>query len=137
MRLRSQLALSGIVGVAGGAVLMGGALFFLRRTGLAPLVSGLGTWTLLAFLLFFSLAEIPLMLFGMRHMIGGGGSSRPVVLTNAVFTFFAAVYAAPFLLLTGRVGIGLALAGLSLVRLVGGLWLIPHASDSPSNTYLM
>jgi hypothetical protein len=70
MRLRSQLAISGGVGVVGGAVVMGGALFLLRRTTLTPLVSGLGIWVLLAFLLVFSVAEIPMMITGMRYMVG-------------------------------------------------------------------
>jgi hypothetical protein len=47
------------------------------------------------------------------------------MLTNAAFTFFGAVYAAPFLLLTGQVEVSLALAGLCLVRLAGALWLGP------------
>jgi hypothetical protein len=125
MRLRSKLALSGGLGVAGGAVLMGGALFLSQGAILKPLTSGLGTWALLAFLLFFSLAEIPMMIFAMRHMMGSLSSRRLVNVTNAAFTFFAAVYAAPYLLLTGRVVIGIGLAGLSLVRFAGALWFVP------------
>jgi hypothetical protein len=125
MRLRSQLAISGGVGVVGGAVLMGGALFLLRRTSLTPLVSGLGTWVLLAFLLIFSVAEIPLMIAGMRHMVGAVSGTWLVTLTNVAFTFFAAAYAVPFLLLTGWVSVGFALASLSLVRFGGALWLVP------------
>jgi hypothetical protein len=125
MRLRSQLAISGGVGVVGGAVLMGGALFLLRRTGLTPLVSGLGIWVLLAFLVIFSVAEIPMMIAGMRHMVGAVSGTWLVILTNAAFTFFAAVYAAPFFLLTGWVSVGFVLASLSLVRFGGSLWFVP------------
>ena len=125
MRLRSQLAISGGVGVVGGAILMGGALFLLRRTDLTPLVSGLGIWVLLAFLLVFSVAEIPMMITGMRHMAGAVSGAWLVTLTNAAFTFFAAVYAVPFLLLTGWVSVGFALASLSLVRFGGALWFVP------------
>jgi hypothetical protein len=131
MRLRSQLALSGGVGVAGGAALMGGALFLLQRVSLRPLVSGLGTWVLLSFLLFFSLVEIPMMILAMRHMMGSLSSRRLVNVTNAAFTFFAAVYAAPYLLLTGRVVMGIGLAGLSLVRFAGALWFIPGGRQVP------
>ena len=125
MTLRSQLAISGGVGMVGGAVLMGGALFLLRRTDLAPLVSGLGIWVLLVFLLVFSVAEIPMMITGMRHMVGAASGAWLVTLTNVAFTFFAAMYAAPFLLLTGWVSVGFALASLSLVRFGGALWFVP------------
>jgi len=125
MNLRSQLALSGLAGVAGGVALTGGAVFLVRRGGLPPLVTGTGTWALLGFLLFFSLAEIPLMLFGMRRLADSPTGTRMAVLTNAAFTFFAAVYAAPFLLLSGRIGIGLAMAGLCLVRYLSAVLLVP------------
>jgi hypothetical protein len=125
MRLRSQLALSGGLGVTGGALLMGGALFLLRGLNGEALIDGLGAWALLAFLLFFSLVEIPLMIWGMRRMVGSPSGRRLASLTTAAFTFFAAVYALPYLLLTGRAGVGLALAALSLVRWAGAVWLVP------------
>lgn len=124
-RLRSRLALSGGLGVIGGAALMGSAVFLLQRTGLRPLVTGRATWLLLAFVLTFSLGEIPLMLFGMRQMVISTSGKRLVVLTNIAFTLFAAVYAVPFLLLTGRIGLGMVLAGLCLVRFVCALWFVP------------
>jgi hypothetical protein len=104
---------------------MGGAFFLWQRLDLRPLVSGWATWLLLVFLLTFSLAEIPLMVFGMRQLAGGPSGGRLLFLTTAAFTFFAAVYAAPFLLLTGRVAIGAGLAALSLVRLVSAWWFVP------------
>jgi len=129
MKLRSQLVLSGGLGMVGGAALMGGALFLWQRLGLKPLVSGWATWLLLAFLLTFSLLEIPLMVFGMRQLARGIARGRLLYLTTAAFTFFATVYAVPFLLLTGRVAIGAALAALSLVRLVSAWWFIPVGSS--------
>jgi hypothetical protein len=126
MTLRSRLALSGLAGIAGGAALMGGALFVSQRSGLTPLITGrTGMLALLAFVLFFSLGEIPLMIYALRRLTGSAGGARPAMLTNAAFTFFGAVYAAPFLLLTGQVEVSLALAGLCLVRLAGALWLGP------------
>jgi len=122
---RSQLALSGALGVVVGAALMGGGLFLWQRLGTEPLVIAWVTWLLLGFLLIFSLAEIPLMIFGMRYMGSSASGKRLIALVNAAFTFFAAVYAVPFLLLTGRIGIGLALAALSLVRFAGALWFVP------------
>lgn len=133
MGLRSQLALSGGLGVVGGAALTGGTLFLLRRMDAVPLVTGLGTWVLLGFLLLFSLAEIPVMIFGMRQMIGGVRGTRLAILINAAFTFFAAVYAAPFLLLTRRVDIGVGLAGLGLLRFAGAWWLVPGARHPASS----
>ena len=115
------------------SALMGGGLFLWRRINLNPLVTGWLSWLLLGFLLFFSLAEIPLMIFGMRHMGGSDSGKRLATLVNGAFTFFAAVYAVPFLLLTGRVGIGLALAALSLVRFAGALWLVPRDSSTESS----
>lgn len=126
--LRSQLVLSGALGVVGGAALLGGALFLLQRTGLRPLVTGWATWLLLGFLLIFSLAEIPVMIFVMRHIGKSASGQRLVVLVNVAFTFFAAVYAFPFLLFTGRVGIGVVLAALSLVRFASALWFVPGGS---------
>ena len=124
MTLRSRLALSGLAGIAGGAALMGGALFVSQRSGLTPLVTGRGaTLALLGFVLFFSLGEIPMMLFALRRLTASAAGVRPALVTNAAFTFFSAVYAAPFLLLTGQVEVSLALAGLCLVRLAGALWL--------------
>jgi hypothetical protein len=125
MTLRSQFVLSGGVGLAGGAVLTGGPLFLLWKMDLAPLITGWGTWILLGFLLLFSLAEIPVMIFAMRQMVIASPGTWLAVLTNAVFTWFAAVYAAPFLLLTGKVGIGVGLAGLGLVRFAGALVFVP------------
>ena len=124
MTLRSRLALSGLAGIAGGAALMGGAFFVLRRSGLTPLITGRGGMlALLGFVLLFSLGEIPLMIYALRRLTASAGGTRPALVTNAAFTFFSAVYAAPFLLLTGQVEVSLALAGLCLVRLAGALWL--------------
>jgi hypothetical protein len=134
MTLRNQFVLSGGLGLAGGAVLTGGTLFLLWRMDLAPLITGLGVWILLGFLLLFSVAEIPVMIFGMRHMVIASPGTRLAVLTNAVFTSFAAVYAAPFLLLTGQVGIGVGLAGLGLVRFGAALVFVPsHEMPMPKS----
>ncbi len=123
MTLRSRLALSGLVGIAGGAALMGGALFVLQHSGLTPLISGQKAMlALLGFVLFFSLGEIPMMIYALRKLTASPAGVRPALVTNAAFTFFSAVYAAPFLLLTGQIEVSLALAGLGLVRLAGALW---------------
>lgn len=127
---RNQLAVSGAFGLVAGAALMGGALFLWQRVSPRPLVTGWLTWPLLGFLLVFSLAEIPLMIFGMKYVGSSASRKRLVVMINVVYTFFAAAYAAPFLLLTGRVGIGLALAALGMVRFLGALWFVPGDSSA-------
>jgi uncharacterized membrane protein len=85
------------------------------------------TWGLFVFLVVFSLAEIPLMIFGMRQMLRGQrGRTRPlVVATNGAFVFFAAVYAAPQYLLTGALSLGLVLSALSLVRWLAAAVFLP------------
>jgi len=116
-----------------GAALMGGALFLWQRISLKPLITGWLTWLLLGFLLVFSLAEIPVMIFGMRYVGSSASGKRLVILVNVAFTFFATVYAVPFLLLTGRAGIGLALAALGMVRFAGALWFVPGGSSTGHN----
>jgi hypothetical protein len=114
------------LGVVGGAALMGSALFLLQRMDLKPLATGWVMWLLLAFVLAFSLGEIPLMLLAMRQLVTRASPSLLVNLTNVAFTFFAAVYAVPFLLLTGRMVLGTVLAGLCLVRFACALWFVPR-----------
>lgn len=90
--------------------------------GWLPLLfsSSLITWSLFGFLASISLAEIPLMIYGMRKMLGdpsSAGRVRPLVAaTHSVFVFFAAVYAAPQFLLTGSLALGLLLSTLGLLR---------------------
>jgi hypothetical protein len=77
--------------------------------------------TLLFVLVFgaFSLAEVPMMVFSMRRLVVERKGNLGFVLgLNTLFVFFAAVYGAPVLFLTGHLGWGLALCGLGLVRLV-------------------
>ncbi len=130
MGLRSRLALSGGLGVVGGAALTGGAVFLLRRGIPSPLISGYWAWLLLAFLVCFSVAEIPVMILGMRQVVKNAPGRGLVELINFIFTFFAAIYAAPFLLLTGSISIGVGLAGLGLVRLIGALVFVPGAHQT-------
>ena len=65
----------------------------------------------------FSLAEIPMMIFTMRRLSAESTDNHRVVAgLNALYVLFAAVYGVPVILLTGSVGLGLALCALSLVR---------------------
>jgi hypothetical protein len=70
----------------------------------------------------FSIAEIPMMIFALRRLAAERMENQGAVLgLNALYVFFAAVYAVPVLLLTGSVGWGLALCGLGLVRFLTSL----------------
>jgi len=85
-------------------------------------------WGIFLFLAFFSIVEIPLMVYAIRRV---GASANPKAryiaqLTNAGYVFFAAVYAAPFILLTGELWFGAALAMLSLVRLIAAIIFLPQ-----------
>lgn len=67
----------------------------------------------------FSIAEIPVMIFAMRRLSAEHTDNRRVVAgLNTLYVFFAAVYGAPAILVTGSVGWGLALCALSVVRFV-------------------
>ena len=61
-------------------------------------------WGLFLFLLFFSVVEIPVMIVGIGRIAGSANPKAKYValFTTTGYTFFAAVYAAPFILLTGQ-----------------------------------
>jgi len=63
------------------------------------------------------------MIFGIRRITASANPRAKYValLVIAGYVFFAAVYAAPFILLTGWLGLGVALAALSLVRFITAL----------------
>jgi hypothetical protein len=84
-------------------------------------------WSMFLFLAVFSVAEIPLMIFTMRRMAANANprSKYVVLITVTGYTFFGAVYAAPFILLTGYLWSGVALAGLSLARFISALTFLP------------
>lgn len=80
----------------------------------------------------FSLAEIPVMVVALRRLAVERAGNRGVVLAlNALYVFFAAVYGLPVLLLTGSLGWGLALCGLSIVRLASSLAFVRQAEQDP------
>jgi len=130
-RLRRDLLLTGLTGLLLAAILAGGAVWLVTsRTLKPPLPYPLITWMFAAVLGAFSLAEIPLMVYTMRRLeierrpeaSGAGQGNRPAVLgLNALYVFFAAVYAIPVILFTGSLVWGLALCSLAVVRLATGL----------------
>ena len=71
--------------------------------------------------------EIPIMIFGMRRIATSANPKAKYValLTNTGYTFFAAVYATPFILLTGYLWSGVAMASLSLARFISAVIFLP------------
>lgn len=128
---RFEVIASGSIGLIGAVVFT--ALCFLITQRWLPLLltSAIIVGGLFLFLIVFSLAEIPLMIYGI-HRIAASANPRArylALLTTAGYVFFGAVYAAPFILLTGRVGLGVALAGLSVVRFITALILLPDRAE--------
>jgi hypothetical protein len=133
-RLRLRLVLSGLVGLLACGLLTATCLWLVTEHIVGILLPHRAVALLLSLVLAcFSLAEIPMMLFVMRRLLVERPGNRAFVLgLNAVFVFFAAVYGVPVLLLTGSLGLGLALCSLGLVRFGASLIFLraPAASDS-------
>ena len=130
---RKHLLTSGLLGLTGALLLTATAVAIMLQGWLPALLQPpLWVGGLFAFLLFFSLLEIPMMIFAMRKMADSPTpkAKHMVWLTNTAFTFFAAVYALPFILLAGdsplTLGAGVALAALTIIRFISAMVYIPH-----------
>lgn len=130
---RSNVISTGLAGLFGAILLTGFCLFVMISGWVPPLVARpFYVWGLFLFLLFFSVAEIPVMIYGMRRMADSPNprAKTLALLTNAGFTFFAAVYAAPFILLAGsssfQLILGALMGGLSLVRFTTAILFLPN-----------
>jgi hypothetical protein len=127
---RRNLLLSGLAGLLSSGLLTVVAVWLITANIIQILLPYPAVALLLA-LVFggFSVAEIPMMIFVMRRLIvERRGNDRIVLGLNALFVFFAAVYGAPVLLLTGSLGWGLALCGLAIIRLLGSLLFVHEVS---------
>jgi hypothetical protein len=125
---RNNLILTGLIGLLGAVLLTALALLLMQANFIPILVSNsLYGWGLFLFLLFFSVVEIPVMILGMRRMAASSNPKAKYVTlaVNAGYVFFAAVYAIPFILLTGWLGWGVALAGLTVIRFVSSILFLP------------
>ena len=82
------------------------------------------------FLLGLALAEIPLMTAGLRTLARSRTRADWFLYGGtAIFIFFAAVYAAIFIVLGNRLDLGLTIAGTGLLRLVAGIvWVRPASA---------
>ncbi len=121
---RNSVILTGLVGLVGAVILTALCLFVMATELLPALVTRpLYGWGLFLFLLVFSVAEIPVMIFGIRRIATSANPRAKYValLVNAGYVFFAAVYAVPFILLTGWLGLGTVLAALSFIRFISAI----------------
>ncbi len=123
---RRYLVLSGIGGLLANGALAAGATWLVSSGTIAALLP-YPTVTLLLTLILggFSLAEMPMMVLVMRRLaVERRGNVGFVLGLNALFVFFAAVYGAPVLLITGNLWWGLGLCGLGVVRLAASLLFV-------------
>lgn len=126
---RRHIFLTGLGGLVGAVLLTALCLFIVVQGWVSPLI-GTATYAIVIFLFLglFSLAEIPVMLFGIRYIATGRDPNAPTIalFTNAIYIFFAAIYAAPYILLTGEFWGGLILGGLSLLRFISAMVFLPN-----------
>ena len=132
---RTSVVLTGLLGLVG-AIMVTAFCILVMAQGWIPVIltSPLIGWGLFLFLAVFSVAEIPVMIFGMRRMAASAQARAKtvVLITNVGFAFFGAVYAAPFILLTGNLAAGAALAALSLVRFISAIIFLPAGKTNES-----
>lgn len=125
---RNSLILTGIIGLTG-AVIVTALCFVVMVWELIPvlLTRSIYVWAIFLFLLIFSVSEIPVMIIGIRRIAASANPRAKYValLLNCGYVFFGAVYAVPFILLTGRLGLGTALALLSVVRFITVIIYLP------------
>ena len=124
---RPLIFLSGLIGLVAGGLLVAGSVWIVSERFIPILLPfPLTTWLLGLPFAAVSVAEIPMMVYTMRRLLVERSTNYGLVLgLNALFVFFAAVYALPVLLLTGSLGWGLALYGLSFARLIASLIFLP------------
>ena len=121
--MKGDIALSGIAGL-----IIGGSVYLVTSWVSAYLpffIQGrIGVGIAFAVLLLIALAEMPMMVIAMRHMLHSPSTPRAIVLgTNIGYTAFASVYACIFVLATGQNSGGLALAALGIVRFLSGVFV--------------
>jgi hypothetical protein len=125
---RISIALTGLIGLIGAVIVTVFCMAVVTQEWYPTIITN--SWIVLGLFLFlalFSVAEIPVMIYGLRAI---ASSSNPraniiVLIITGGYTFFAAMYAAPLILLTGNLWAGAALAGLSLVRFISAVTFLP------------
>lgn len=121
---RNSLILTGLIGLIAALVLTALCFAVMRWEWIPVLVTdSIYGWAIFLFLLVFSVSEIPVMIIGMRRIAASANPKAKylVLLLNCGYVFFGAVYAVPYILLTGGLALGAGLASLSLVRFISAL----------------
>jgi len=131
---RSSVVWTGLLGLFGGVLLTLLCAAVMIQGWIPVLISRpLFVWALFLFLVTLSVLEIPVMVFSMRRMADSPNPRAKYVVqvTNVAYVSFAAVYAAPFLLLTGasqlEIAAGLFLGSLCFVRFISSVVFLPNA----------
>ena len=129
---RTNIITSGLLGLIGAIILVGGSLAIVVSGWIPILITRpIIIWPFFLVLLLFSVAEIPLMVYSMRRIAASNNAKAVylVLVTNTGYTFFAGVYAAPFILLAARSTLELAagalLGVLAFVRFISTLIFLP------------
>ena len=121
--MKRDLAIFGLIGLGlGTAIFLSAGAIAARIPILVQ--GGIGVFTVFAILLAISLAEMPLMLFGLRQMARSQTTPRALLVgTYAVYVTFASVYASIFVVLTNEFAWGFALAVLCVARFASGAFV--------------
>jgi uncharacterized membrane protein len=119
--VRRGFGVAGLIGLLLGAAIYFGAGSIAVRIPIL-IQSSVGAVIVFAILLLISLAEMPMMLYGLRQMARSQTTPRALVIgTFTVFVIFASVYASIFVVLTNEFAWGMVLAALCLARFAGGM----------------
>ncbi len=119
--MRTSLVVAGLFGLLIAAGIYWGAGAAAARVPIL-IQSSIGVAVAFAILLLISLAELPVMLFGLRQMARSQATPRALLIgTFAVFVIFASVYASIFVVLTNEFAWGLVLAALCVARFASGV----------------
>ncbi len=121
--MKPDIAISGVVGLVIGGLVFLAANWY--KNNIPVLIEGSsGVGIAFAVLLVIALSETPVMVWALQRMVRDASTPRAVVLgTHVLYTLFAAVYAAVFVLATGKDTLAFILAGLGLLRFVSGIWI--------------
>ena len=129
---RTSLISTGLAGVVGAVLLTGLAITIVASDWIPIFITNLVIiWTIFLFLFILSVAEIPVMIFSLRRIAASDNPKAKylILLTNVGYTFFAGVYAVPFILLAGKSTIelvaGAFLGALTLARFGSILIFLP------------
>lgn len=121
---RNRVILTGLIGLIAAVTSTALSLAVMRWEWIPVLVTdSFFGWAIFLFLLIFSVSEIPVMIIGMRRIAASANTKARylALLLNCGYVFFGAVYAVPYILLTGGLALGALLASLSLVRFITSL----------------